>query len=113
MCVFQASEKESDLVLSHLAAYSARLTGGRDRRLGRKGAGLRVLRSLREAYFPNCSRLYHFGRGKDRCKRGGGHLPRPPLLNPIPISRVDLVVHSLKDLPTVLPPGFTIGAICK
>ncbi|XP_024426692.1 porphobilinogen deaminase isoform X3 [Desmodus rotundus] len=26
---------------------------------------------------------------------------------------VDLVVHSLKDLPTVLPPGFTIGAICK
>ncbi|KAF6103630.1 hydroxymethylbilane synthase [Phyllostomus discolor] len=26
---------------------------------------------------------------------------------------VDLVVHSLKDLPTMLPPGFTIGAICK
>lgn len=26
---------------------------------------------------------------------------------------VDLVVHSLKDLPTVLPPGLTIGAICK
>ncbi|XP_030361447.1 porphobilinogen deaminase isoform X2 [Strigops habroptila] len=27
--------------------------------------------------------------------------------------RVDLVVHSLKDLPTSLPPGFTIGAVCK
>lgn len=26
---------------------------------------------------------------------------------------MDLVVHSLKDLPTVLPPGFTIGAVCK
>lgn len=29
------------------------------------------------------------------------------------IFRVDLVVHSLKDLPTSLPPGFTIGAVCK
>ena len=29
------------------------------------------------------------------------------------LPRVDLVVHSLKDLPTVLPPGFTIGAVCK
>ncbi|XP_060703029.1 hydroxymethylbilane synthase, b isoform X1 [Hemiscyllium ocellatum] len=28
-------------------------------------------------------------------------------------NEVDLVVHSLKDLPTTLPPGFTIGAICK
>uniref|UniRef100_A0AAA9TVR4 Porphobilinogen deaminase n=2 Tax=Bos TaxID=9903 RepID=A0AAA9TVR4_BOVIN len=28
-------------------------------------------------------------------------------------NEVDLVVHSLKDLPTVLPPGFTIGAVCK
>uniref|UniRef100_A0A8D2D423 Porphobilinogen deaminase n=1 Tax=Sciurus vulgaris TaxID=55149 RepID=A0A8D2D423_SCIVU len=28
-------------------------------------------------------------------------------------NEVDLVVHSLKDLPTMLPPGFTIGAICK
>uniref|UniRef100_A0A4W5P8U7 hydroxymethylbilane synthase n=1 Tax=Hucho hucho TaxID=62062 RepID=A0A4W5P8U7_9TELE len=28
-------------------------------------------------------------------------------------SRVDLVVHSLKDLPTTLPPGFTIGAVLK
>lgn len=27
--------------------------------------------------------------------------------------RVDLVVHSLKDLPTSLPPGFTIGAVLK
>uniref|UniRef100_A0A4W5P778 hydroxymethylbilane synthase n=1 Tax=Hucho hucho TaxID=62062 RepID=A0A4W5P778_9TELE len=26
---------------------------------------------------------------------------------------VDLVVHSLKDLPTTLPPGFTIGAVLK
>ncbi|XP_036179947.1 porphobilinogen deaminase isoform X1 [Myotis myotis] len=35
------------------------------------------------------------------------------LLPPSHLSRVDLVVHSLKDLPTVLPPGFTIGAVCK
>ncbi|XP_011270276.1 porphobilinogen deaminase [Capsaspora owczarzaki ATCC 30864] len=28
-------------------------------------------------------------------------------------NEVDLVVHSLKDLPTTLPPGMTIGAICK
>uniref|UniRef100_A0A8C6FPH3 Porphobilinogen deaminase n=1 Tax=Moschus moschiferus TaxID=68415 RepID=A0A8C6FPH3_MOSMO len=28
-------------------------------------------------------------------------------------NEVDLVVHSLKDLPTVLPPGFTIGAVCR
>ncbi|XP_032905814.1 porphobilinogen deaminase isoform X3 [Amblyraja radiata] len=28
-------------------------------------------------------------------------------------NEVDLVVHSLKDLPTTLPPGFTVGAICK
>ncbi|NXQ62950.1 HEM3 deaminase, partial [Anthoscopus minutus] len=28
-------------------------------------------------------------------------------------NEVDLVVHSLKDLPTSLPPGFTIGAVCK
>jgi len=27
--------------------------------------------------------------------------------------RVDFVVHSLKDLPTVLPPGLAIGAVCK
>lgn len=27
--------------------------------------------------------------------------------------RVDLVVHSLKDLPTVLPEGLTLGAILK
>ncbi|XP_015248264.1 PREDICTED: porphobilinogen deaminase isoform X2 [Cyprinodon variegatus] len=27
--------------------------------------------------------------------------------------RVDLVVHSLKDLPTTLPAGFTIGAVLK
>ena len=26
---------------------------------------------------------------------------------------VDFVVHSLKDLPTVLPEGMVIGAICK
>ncbi|XP_074071332.1 porphobilinogen deaminase isoform X5 [Macrotis lagotis] len=28
-------------------------------------------------------------------------------------NEVDLVVHSLKDLPTILPPAFTIGAVCK
>ncbi|XP_003472827.1 porphobilinogen deaminase isoform X2 [Cavia porcellus] len=35
------------------------------------------------------------------------------LENALERNEVDLVVHSLKDLPTVLPPGFTIGAICK
>ncbi|XP_020358327.1 porphobilinogen deaminase-like [Oncorhynchus kisutch] len=28
-------------------------------------------------------------------------------------NEVDMVVHSLKDLPTALPPGFTIGAVLK
>lgn len=28
-------------------------------------------------------------------------------------NQVDFVVHSLKDLPTVLPEGMAIGAICK
>ncbi|XP_032820357.1 porphobilinogen deaminase [Petromyzon marinus] len=28
-------------------------------------------------------------------------------------NEVDLVVHSLKDLPTTLPPGFTVGAILQ
>jgi len=27
--------------------------------------------------------------------------------------RVDFVVHSLKDLPTELPEGLVIGAVCK
>uniref|UniRef100_K7GA02 Porphobilinogen deaminase n=1 Tax=Pelodiscus sinensis TaxID=13735 RepID=K7GA02_PELSI len=35
------------------------------------------------------------------------------LENALERNEVDLVVHSLKDLPTLLPPGFTIGAICK
>lgn len=28
-------------------------------------------------------------------------------------NHVDFVVHSLKDLPTALPEGMAIGAICK
>ncbi|XP_030077065.1 porphobilinogen deaminase isoform X2 [Microcaecilia unicolor] len=35
------------------------------------------------------------------------------LENALEKREVDLVVHSLKDLPTSLPPGFTIGAVCK
>ncbi|XP_018428198.1 PREDICTED: porphobilinogen deaminase [Nanorana parkeri] len=35
------------------------------------------------------------------------------LENALEKNEVDLVVHSLKDLPTTLPPGFTIGAVCK
>nr|XP_006119785.1 porphobilinogen deaminase isoform X2 [Pelodiscus sinensis] len=35
------------------------------------------------------------------------------LENALERNEVDLVVHSLKDLPTLLPPGFTIGAICN
>ncbi|XP_013911302.1 PREDICTED: porphobilinogen deaminase isoform X1 [Thamnophis sirtalis] len=35
------------------------------------------------------------------------------LENALERDEVDLVVHSLKDLPTSLPPGFTIGAICQ
>lgn len=29
------------------------------------------------------------------------------------VEAVDLVVHSLKDLPTTLPDGMVIGAICE
>ncbi|KAJ8276646.1 hypothetical protein COCON_G00083980 [Conger conger] len=35
------------------------------------------------------------------------------LENALERNEVDLVVHSLKDLPTVLPEGFTIGAVLK
>ncbi|CAN2387915.1 Porphobilinogen deaminase [Pristimantis euphronides] len=35
------------------------------------------------------------------------------LENALEKNEVDLVVHSLKDLPTTLPLGFTIGAVCK
>ncbi|XP_044312302.1 porphobilinogen deaminase isoform X2 [Varanus komodoensis] len=35
------------------------------------------------------------------------------LENALERNEVDLVVHSLKDLPTSLAPGFTIGAVCK
>ncbi|NXD29228.1 HEM3 deaminase, partial [Spelaeornis formosus] len=35
------------------------------------------------------------------------------LENALERNEVDLVVHSLKDLPTCLPPGFTIAAVCK
>ncbi|KAM6987730.1 porphobilinogen deaminase-like isoform 2-T2 [Tautogolabrus adspersus] len=35
------------------------------------------------------------------------------LENALEKNEVDLVVHSLKDLPTTLPPGFTIGAVLK
>lgn len=47
------------------------------------------------------------GEGPGACRLDFFSLPLSHL------SRVDLVVHSLKDLPTVLPPGFTIGAVCK
>uniref|UniRef100_W5KEL8 hydroxymethylbilane synthase n=1 Tax=Astyanax mexicanus TaxID=7994 RepID=W5KEL8_ASTMX len=35
------------------------------------------------------------------------------LENALERNEVDLVVHSLKDLPTILPVGFTIGAVLK
>ncbi|XP_072283416.1 porphobilinogen deaminase isoform X2 [Pyxicephalus adspersus] len=35
------------------------------------------------------------------------------LENALERNEVDLVVHSLKDLPTILPHGFTIGAVLK
>uniref|UniRef100_A0A8C1I920 hydroxymethylbilane synthase n=1 Tax=Cyprinus carpio TaxID=7962 RepID=A0A8C1I920_CYPCA len=35
------------------------------------------------------------------------------LENALERNEVDIVVHSLKDLPTSLPPGFTIGAILQ
>lgn len=35
------------------------------------------------------------------------------LENALERNEVDLVVHSLKDLPTALPPGFTIGAVLR
>uniref|UniRef100_A0A8C2T1G2 Porphobilinogen deaminase n=1 Tax=Coturnix japonica TaxID=93934 RepID=A0A8C2T1G2_COTJA len=46
-------------------------------------------------------------------KIGEKNLFTKELENALERNEVDLVVHSLKDLPTSLPPGFTIGAICK
>lgn len=46
-------------------------------------------------------------------KIGEKNLFTKELENALERNEVDLVVHSLKDLPTTLPPGFTIGAILK
>uniref|UniRef100_A0A673J8W5 hydroxymethylbilane synthase n=1 Tax=Sinocyclocheilus rhinocerous TaxID=307959 RepID=A0A673J8W5_9TELE len=42
-----------------------------------------------------------------------GNLFTKELENALERNEVDIVVHSLKDLPTSLPPGFTIGAILQ
>lgn len=78
---------------------------------GRKGAGLRDLRSLKptSGTAPGSANEVEEGWVEKRWRL----LPGPFSLPPSYLSRVDLVVHSLKDLPTVLPPGFTIGAVCK
>lgn len=109
MWVSEASEKEGVLVLSHLAAGNAGLApgGGERRGCGRAGPWLRVLRS-RTGLLPDLLQA-HTG-----VEEGWGPAAGSLLLASLScLSRVDLVVHSLKDLPTVLPPGFTIGAICK
>uniref|UniRef100_A0A3Q0REH1 Porphobilinogen deaminase n=1 Tax=Amphilophus citrinellus TaxID=61819 RepID=A0A3Q0REH1_AMPCI len=47
------------------------------------------------------------------CTIGEKSLFTKELENALERNEVDLVVHSLKDLPTTLPPGFTIGAVLK
>ncbi|KAG9351452.1 hypothetical protein JZ751_022702 [Albula glossodonta] len=46
-------------------------------------------------------------------KIGEKNLFTKELENALERNEVDLVVHSLKDLPTALPEGFTIGAVLK
>lgn len=89
----------------------ARLIGGRG---GGKGEKRRSQGpEVSEACFWNCSWNYSAAGVEAGWWRRGGGCCLDLLLAPSHLSRVDLVVHSLKDLPTVLPPGFTIGAVCK
>uniref|UniRef100_A0A8V0ZXE9 Porphobilinogen deaminase n=1 Tax=Gallus gallus TaxID=9031 RepID=A0A8V0ZXE9_CHICK len=78
-----------------------------------------VVEMLREFYPDLCFEIVAMSTTGDKIldtalsKIGEKSLFTKELENALERNEVDLVVHSLKDLPTSLPPGFTIGAICK
>ncbi|KAM9216952.1 porphobilinogen deaminase isoform 4-T6 [Leptosomus discolor] len=78
-----------------------------------------VVAMLRELYPDLCFEIVAMSTTGDKIldtalsKIGEKSLFTKELENALERNEVDLVVHSLKDLPTSLPPGFTIGAICK
>uniref|UniRef100_A0A8V1A4W8 Porphobilinogen deaminase n=1 Tax=Gallus gallus TaxID=9031 RepID=A0A8V1A4W8_CHICK len=78
-----------------------------------------VVEMLREFYPDLCFEIVAMSTTGDKIldtalsKIGEKSLFTKELENALERNEVDLVVHSLKDLPTSLPPGFTIGAICN
>uniref|UniRef100_A0A8C3E3E3 hydroxymethylbilane synthase n=1 Tax=Corvus moneduloides TaxID=1196302 RepID=A0A8C3E3E3_CORMO len=78
-----------------------------------------VVMMLRELYPDLCFEIVAMSTTGDKIldtalsKIGEKSLFTKELENALERNEVDLVVHSLKDLPTSLPPGFTIGAVCK
>ncbi|KFP72725.1 Porphobilinogen deaminase, partial [Acanthisitta chloris] len=78
-----------------------------------------VVKMLQELYPDLCFEIVAMSTTGDKIldtalsKIGEKSLFTKELENALERNEVDLVVHSLKDLPTSLPPGFTIGAVCK
>ncbi|XP_062364564.1 porphobilinogen deaminase-like isoform X5 [Cinclus cinclus] len=78
-----------------------------------------VVMMLRELYPDLCFEIVAMSTTGDKIldtalsKIGEKSLFTKELETALERNEVDLVVHSLKDLPTCLPPGFTIGAVCK
>ncbi|NXO42855.1 HEM3 deaminase, partial [Locustella ochotensis] len=78
-----------------------------------------VVMMLRELYPDLCFEIVAMSTTGDKIldtalsKIGEKSLFTKELESALERNEVDLVVHSLKDLPTSLPPGFTIGAVCK
>ncbi|XP_072740917.1 porphobilinogen deaminase isoform X3 [Ciconia boyciana] len=107
------------------AAAGENGVGGRAVRVGTRRSQLAriqtdsVVEMLRELYPNLCFEIVAMSTTGDKIldtalsKIGEKSLFTKELENALERNEVDLVVHSLKDLPTSLPPGFTIGAVCK
>ena len=94
-------------------------------RIGTRGSALALwqtnwVRSMLKGFFPGCtSDVIHIKTQGDRDSRtplksmGGDGIFVKQLEIALLNGDIDLAVHSLKDLPTVLPDGLVIGAIPK
>ncbi|XP_062450532.1 porphobilinogen deaminase isoform X2 [Rhea pennata] len=118
-------EQERPLPLTRLLPQDANGVGGRAVRVGTRRSQLAriqtdsVVEMLRDLYPDLHYEIVAMSTTGDKIldtalsKIGEKSLFTKELENALERNEVDLVVHSLKDLPTSLPPGFTIGAVCK